>query len=97
MTKGKKRLSKHAESVRHSFGRVFREHRLRLQLSQEAVAKKCQFDRTTPSLYELGLRQPTLDSLLMIADVFQIKAGALVEQVKAEMKAAAQRSLGKDS
>ena len=65
-------------SVALAFGRVLRQKRRARELSQEEFAELSGLDRTTPSLYERGLRQPTLSSLMLIAEALGEEAGELV-------------------
>jgi len=53
--------------VAAAFGAVLRAERERAGLSQEALADLANIHRTTPSLYERGLRQPTLLCLFTLA------------------------------
>jgi len=55
------------QDVALAFGTVLRVIRTSSRLSQEAVAERAGLDRTTPSLYERGLRQPTIGSLIALA------------------------------
>jgi DNA-binding XRE family transcriptional regulator len=46
-----------------AFGQALRAARLARGLSQEQLAEGAELDRSTPSLYERGLRTPTLTVL----------------------------------
>ena len=61
-----------SNAVRVAFGRTLRELRRDADLSQERLAELADLDRTTPSLLERGLRQPTLVSILAIARCLQM-------------------------
>ena len=52
--------------VAQAFGSVLKAQRQVVTMSQEQLAEKADLDRTTPSLYERGLRQPTISSLIAI-------------------------------
>lgn len=56
-----------------SFGRVLRGHRLRQGYSQEALAHEVGLDRTYISMLERGLRQPTLNTIVILCQALQIK------------------------
>ena len=65
-----------------AFGIVLREQRLKADLSQQNLAFECDLDRTYISLLERGLRQPSLNTLFLIADALEIKPEALVVKVR---------------
>ena len=50
-----------------AFGAALRSARNDAALSQEALADRAGVDRTTPSLYERGLRQPTIATLIALS------------------------------
>ena len=54
-----------AAAVRTEFGKVLGESRRERGLSQEQLAELADLDRTTPSLLERGLRQPTLSVVIL--------------------------------
>ena len=56
-----------ASHVSKAFGRVLREQRLNMDLSQEALALAADVDRTFVSQMERGIRQPTLTTLFKLA------------------------------
>ena len=56
-----------AQEVRRAFSQALLEIRTERQMSQEALAAGAGLDRTTLSLFERGLRQPTLTTLLLLA------------------------------
>jgi len=62
-----------------AFGRLLKTLRDRAELSQEDLAERAELDRTYPSLLERGLRCPTLDVLLRLADALKIDAGWMVK------------------
>lgn len=64
--------------VGKAFGRVLREYRLILDLSQEELAERADLDRTYPSLLERGLRSPSLEMLFRIAEALGIDPAELV-------------------
>jgi transcriptional regulator with XRE-family HTH domain len=68
-----------------AFGRVLREHRAKVGLSQEALALEAGVDRTFVSLLERGKRQPTLETLFRLAKVLDISPATLVSRTAAEV------------
>ena len=59
---------KHYEAVRTEVIRLLREERLRRKLSNYAIAQNSGVSESMLSLVERGLRNPTLELLLRIAD-----------------------------
>jgi len=51
-----------------AFGEVLKQHRTAAGLSQEKLALEAGLDRTFISLLERGRRQPTLTTLVLIAE-----------------------------
>jgi transcriptional regulator with XRE-family HTH domain len=60
-------------------------------VTQDQLAIGCDFDRTYPSLLERELRQPTLHTLLRLADALDIGATELVAETVSRLRAAVQR------
>lgn len=75
-----------AAAVRCAFGKVLKEARKERGLSQEAVAELADLDRTTPSLFERGLRQPTLVSVIVIAGSVEMDPRVLVSRVMEQLQ-----------
>ena len=69
-----------------AFGKVLKALRREAGLSQEAFAHLAGLDRTTPSLYERGVRQPTLTYLLILAQALGLKAELLVAETRRRME-----------
>jgi len=67
------------------FGRVLRQFRKDINFSQEKLSQESGLDRTYISLLERGLRQPTLTSLLKLADALGVSTVALVAKVEVGM------------
>jgi ribosome-binding protein aMBF1 (putative translation factor) len=63
-----------------AFGAILREHRVRIEISQEEFAFRGEFDRTFPSLLERGLRTPTITVFCVIAEVLEVHAGELIAE-----------------
>lgn len=68
------------------FGGVLQRHRARAGLSQEDLAFGADVDRTFVSRLERGIRQPTITTLIGLADALGISASTLVEETEAEYK-----------
>jgi XRE family transcriptional regulator, regulator of sulfur utilization len=61
-----------------AFGQALKAARLAKGLSQEQLAEGAELDRTTPSLYERGLRTPTLTVLIEIGRALGVDPTQLV-------------------
>lgn len=65
-----------------AFAEVLRQLRERAGLSQEALAEKSGLDRTYISLLERAQRQPTLKTLVRLADALGTSLSALSKKVE---------------
>lgn len=63
-----------AKLVAKAFGDTLRERRIAIGLSQEALALSSGFDRTYISLLERGGRQPTLTTIIAVAEILDVSA-----------------------
>lgn len=79
-------ITKSRDRVARAFGRVLRTARKERGLSQEELAGDAGFDRTYPSLLELGLRTPTLTVIFAIAKVLRTTAAWLVTRTEEELR-----------
>ncbi|MCA9288731.1 MAG: helix-turn-helix transcriptional regulator [Phycisphaerales bacterium] len=70
------------DPVLAALGHSVRQARLQRGLTQEALAKRAQFDRTYISLLERGMRNPSLTNLLILARALGVSAGDLVHMVE---------------
>lgn len=61
-----------------AFGRAVRAHREALGISQEALAERCDLDRTYVSGVERGRRNPTVQAVYRIARGLGVPAAALI-------------------
>nr|WP_024966873.1 helix-turn-helix transcriptional regulator [Pantoea sp. IMH] len=61
------------------FGKRVKQLRLQAGLSQEAFALKCGLDRTYISGIERGLRNPTLEVIVILAKGLEIELKHLIE------------------
>ncbi len=64
------------------FGKVLRELRVQVGLTQEQLALECDLDRTFISLLERGLRQPTLTTLFTLAEKLKTPTSEIIKQIE---------------
>ncbi|HUH43145.1 MAG TPA: helix-turn-helix transcriptional regulator [Sulfurimonas sp.] len=64
-----------------NFGNRIKYFRKQLNISQEKLAHKCDFDRTYISQLERGKRNPSYLNLLKLADGLNISISDLVEKI----------------
>ena len=69
-------------TVKEAFSIVIKEERRKAGLTQATLAGMCDLDPETIRLYERALRQPTLTTLLKLADALNVEAEYLVTEVK---------------
>jgi transcriptional regulator with XRE-family HTH domain len=67
------------ERLRLAFGEKLRAERDRLNVSQNTLAEIANVHRTHISALELGLRDPHMSMLLILADALEVAPGALLE------------------
>jgi transcriptional regulator with XRE-family HTH domain len=75
------------EAVSDQVVRILRDERKRLGISMEVLADRAGLSQSIISLIERDLRNPTLDTLLRIADVLQIDLADILAKAQ---KAAAE-------
>ncbi len=68
---------KKSKEITVLFGQRVKALRLQAGLSQEAFADKCGLDRTYISGIERGVRNPTLEVIVVIADGLEIELAIL--------------------
>jgi transcriptional regulator with XRE-family HTH domain len=68
------------------FGVVLKTVRHERGISQEALSATAGLDRTYPSLLERGLRQPTLEILLRIAEALRVEPAQLINDTVARLR-----------
>ncbi|GFD95967.1 transcriptional regulator [Alteromonas sp. KUL156] len=66
-------------------GEVIKAYRKKIDVSQEELAYRANLDRTFVSRVERGLRQPTIKSLLQIAQALEISASELVGKIEEQI------------
>jgi transcriptional regulator with XRE-family HTH domain len=75
-------------TAEHIFGEVLQACRRQKGLSQEKLAEISRLDRTFISLLERGLRQPSLSTLLRLAQALDTSASSIVAAVEERIRAA---------
>ena len=65
-------------SLRHSYGAVFRQHRLALGLTTHATAARLGLSPSTLTSYERGDRWPGPDHLEILVDFYRITGSELL-------------------
>ncbi len=74
-----------------AFGATLRELRTAHGVSQERLALEVELDRTYISMLERGLRQPTLSTLIALADFLGLTPGSLVDRTMTRMRKGTKR------
>ena len=74
---------KHYEAVRVELIRLMRAERLRRKLSNYTVAQNSGVSESMLSLVERGLRNPTLELMLRIADAIGVDLSDVLKEAKA--------------
>ena len=74
---------RHHEAVRVEVIRLLREERLRRKLSNYAIAQNSGVSESMLSLVERGLRNPTMELLLRIADGIGVDLADVIRQAQA--------------
>ncbi|WP_242111970.1 helix-turn-helix domain-containing protein [Luteimonas aquatica] len=69
-----------SKSVQKAFGEALREVRAGRGLSQQDLALESELDRTYISLLERGLRQPTMTTLIALAEALDVDPTILVKR-----------------
>jgi len=73
------------------FGGVLQRHRGKAGVSQEELAFRAGLDRTFVSRLERGIRQPTITTLISLAEALGISATDLVRETESEYSRAKPR------
>jgi transcriptional regulator with XRE-family HTH domain len=73
-----------------AFGAALKVARTEARLSQEALAERAGLDRTTPSLYERGLRQPTVAGLIILGQALECDPSVLVRMTVDRLRESSQ-------
>lgn len=64
------------------YGNYIREHRLKMGLTQDEVAKKLGIHQVAYGRYELGLREPTLEFIVKISEILNFKPGEFFDNYR---------------
>lgn len=72
----------HYEAIRIEIVRRLRAERIKRKLSNYAVAQNCGVSESMLSLVERGLRNPTVELLLRIADGIGVDLGDVLKQAR---------------
>lgn len=64
------------------FGRNLRWARKRAEISQETLARRARVDRAAISIYERGVREPNLRTVLKLARALELRASALLRGIE---------------
>jgi len=75
-----------AEQISAVFGQVLREQRNTKGLSQEELALAADVDRTFVSQMERGIRQPTITTLMKLAEALGVQAAVLVARLERQLR-----------
>jgi transcriptional regulator with XRE-family HTH domain len=77
---------RHYEALRAEIVRLLRKERERRKLSKYAVARRSGVSQSMLSLVERGLRNPTLELLLRVADGIGVDLDALIKKARTSQK-----------
>jgi transcriptional regulator with XRE-family HTH domain len=69
-----------------AFGKVIRRLRIDAGLTQEQLGFEAELRRTYVSILELGQQQPSLTTIIKIAQALELTPGDLMDMVMDEMK-----------
>jgi transcriptional regulator with XRE-family HTH domain len=68
------------------FGEVLSRHRANAGISQEELALRADVDRTFVSRLERGIRQPTITTLIALAQALDVNAADLVRETEVALR-----------
>ncbi|MFR0688620.1 helix-turn-helix domain-containing protein [Enterobacterales bacterium AE_CKDN230030158-1A_HGKHYDSX7] len=74
--------------VSEAFGKILREKRKALGLTQEQLAHEADIQRNYVSLIERGVNQPTVTIIFKLANALNCKASAMIEDTESILKSA---------
>ena len=74
----------HLDELSAAVIRLLREERERQNISGKELARRCGLNQSTISLTDRGLRKPTLETLMRMADVLKVRLGDILLQAEAE-------------
>jgi transcriptional regulator with XRE-family HTH domain len=70
-----------------AFGKVLRQLRLQAGLTQEELGFEADLRRTYVSILELGQQQPSLTTILKLANALKVTGSAFVGMIETELSA----------
>lgn len=76
----------HYEALRNDIVRLLREERERRKLSKYAVAQRSGVSQSMLSLVERGLRNPTMELLLRVADGIEVDLSSIIKKAQREKR-----------
>jgi len=74
-----------SDKISEAFGVVLQRYRVDAGISQEELADLANVDRTFVSRLERGLRQPTITTIISLAQALKVTATELVREVEAAL------------
>jgi transcriptional regulator with XRE-family HTH domain len=74
------------DQIPSTFGQVLREQRTARGISQEDLALNADVDRTFVSQMERGIRQPTITTIMKLAEALGIQASVLVARMERQLR-----------
>ena len=69
-----------------AFGKVVRRLRVEAELTQEQLGFEAELRRTYVSILELGQQQPSLTTIIKVAQALNLTPGSLMDMVTDEIK-----------
>ena len=84
------------DSIKIAFGIVLRNHRLQQNVSQEKLAELAGLDRTYISQIERGLKSPSIQTLLALAQALHVQAHILISDLEHELSTTSSKEKAKE-
>ena len=75
-----------ASAFERAFGRILQEARIERKISQEQLGFEAGYHRTYISLIERGLKNPSLKTVLQLAQTLNIPASELVRRLEVKLR-----------
>ncbi len=75
----------HTNEIGLICGDAIKRHRQRVGISQEELAHRAGVDRTFVSRLERGIRQPTITTLIQLANALEMSAAELVGEIERKL------------
>lgn len=77
-------MDKSKSQIMTALGRLIKQHRMKLGISQEELGFRSKLDRTYISGLERGVRNPSLTALVSLASGMGISVSELLDNLEAE-------------